>query len=105
MREPPTKFWKSKNLITKKGYPTNQNLENNKLNPPYKKSILEDSYINHDILSSPSQFSSTLATSSTLNLLSQLLLISTSISKSQEIICQLYNYKFHTVRGPTIIKQ
>jgi len=62
MREAPTKFWKFKNLITKEGYPTNQNLGNNQLNPSHKKSILEDSYINHDILSSPSQFSSTLTT-------------------------------------------
>jgi len=67
MREPPTKFWKSKNLITKEGYPTNQNLGNNQFNPPHKKSILEDSYLNHDILSSlsifvdsqPRQFSTT----------------------------------------------
>jgi len=46
----------SKNLITKEGYPTNQNLGNNQLNPSHKKSILEDSYINHDILSSNTQF-------------------------------------------------
>jgi len=32
-REVPTKFWKSENLITKEGYPTNQNLRNNQLNP------------------------------------------------------------------------
>jgi len=43
-------------LITKEGYPTNQNLGNNQLKPSHKKSILEDSYINHDILSSPVQF-------------------------------------------------
>jgi len=55
MREPPTKSWKSKNLIIKEGYPTNQNLGNNQFNP-FQKSILEDSYINHDILSSPVQF-------------------------------------------------
>jgi len=31
MREAPTKFWKSKNLITKEGYPTNPNPETNQL--------------------------------------------------------------------------
>jgi len=56
MREAPTKFWKPKNLITKERYPTNQNLRNNQLNPLHKKSILEDSYINLDILSSRSLF-------------------------------------------------
>jgi len=45
-----------KNLIIKEGYPTNQNLGNNQLNPSHKKSILEDLYINYDILSSPVQF-------------------------------------------------
>jgi len=48
------------------GYPTNQNLGNTQLNPPHKKSILEDSYINHDILSSRSQLRQ-LSASSTLN--------------------------------------
>jgi len=38
----------------KKGYPTNQNLETNQLEPPETQEIhpLKDSYINHDILSS-----------------------------------------------------
>jgi len=53
MREAPTKFWKSKNLITKEGYPTNQNVGNNQLNLPHKKSILEDSYINQHFDSRP----------------------------------------------------
>jgi len=68
MWEASTKFGRIylENLITKEGYPTNQNLRNNQFNPSHKKSILEDSYINHDILSSLSQFRSTLATSSTL---------------------------------------
>jgi len=120
MREARTKFWKSKNLITKEGYPTNQNLGNNQLNPTHKKSILEDSYINH-ILSSRTPFRQ-LLTSSTQNFVNsqfrqlsislinlrllttpvrRVLLNSTSISESQEIIWQLYNYKFHIVRDPT----
>jgi len=38
MHEAPTKFWKSKILTTKEGYPTNQNLETNQFEPSYKKS-------------------------------------------------------------------
>jgi len=125
MREAPLDFGKSKNLINKEGYHTNQNLGNNQLNSPHKKSILEDSYINHDILSSHSHLfvNSQLrqrTISSTLNFRqhtislayysSQLLLSSTSISESQEIIWQLYNLYYqlsftYTVRGPIIIKQ
>jgi len=103
MREAPTKFRKSKNLITKEGYSTNQNLGNNQLNPPHKKSILGDSYIHHDILSSRSQFRrlstssalyyvsqlSQLSITSTHDLTSQLLFSSTSINESQEITQQL----------------
>jgi len=82
MREAPTKFWKSKNLITNEGYPTNQNLGNNQLNPPHKKSILEDSYINHDILSSRSQFRQ-LSTSSALNFVN---------SQSRQLTISLVSY-------------
>jgi len=37
----------------KKGYPTNQNLETNQLKPQ-ETNLLEDSYINHDVLNSDS---------------------------------------------------
>jgi len=40
MREAPTKFWRSEKLITKEGYPTNQNPENNQLKPSHKKPTL-----------------------------------------------------------------
>jgi len=126
MREAPTKFWKSKNLITKEGYSTNQNLGNNQLNPPYKKSILEDSYINHDILSSHSQFrrlstSSALnfvdsqfrrlSISSTLNFINsqprQLtisLVSSTNISESHEITWQLIGKPISLAVSPTLFE-
>jgi len=82
MHKPPTKFWKSKNLIIKEGYPTNQNLGNNQLNSFHKKSILEDSYINHDILSSLSIFRR-------LSTLSALYYVSSTSST----LTQFYKYK------------
>jgi len=33
------KFWRFENLITKKEYPTNRNLETNQVEPSHKKSI------------------------------------------------------------------
>jgi len=82
------------------------------LNPPHKKSILEDSYINHDILSSYSPFRQ-FSISLTLNFRqhnltsqislayysSQLLLSSTSISESQEIISTTIKFYLHRKRS------